>query len=84
MRRLFVDTWRTGLLRANFSWLPESRRRKTKLTFESAVKRRLRLIANFTSDLRNSAARGLQHLRAELKPPAGQVSEYLKVIGVRS
>ena len=44
-----------------------------KLTFEGAVKGRLRLIADFSSDLRNATARGLEHLRAELKPPACQV-----------
>jgi hypothetical protein len=48
----------------------ESGCRKTELTFEGAVEGRLRLITNFSSDLHNATARGLEHLRAELKPQA--------------
>jgi hypothetical protein len=61
------------LAAARFHLLAESGWRKTKLTFEGAVKGRLRLIANSISDLRNATARGLEHLCYELKPPASQV-----------
>src|SRR4026209_1888937 len=52
---------------------PEAGRREAELTFEGAVKGRLRLIAHLRSDLRNATAAGLENLRTELKPPACEV-----------
>ena len=45
----------------------------TKLTFEGAVERRLGFVTDLSCDLRNATARGVEHLRSELKAPAGQV-----------
>src|SRR6185295_10442620 len=57
-----------------FRLAAESGGRKGERTFEGAVKGRFRLIANLRSDLRNTIASGFEHLRAELKPPACEVT----------
>ena len=62
-----------GVVAGNSRLAAESGRREAEFTFEGAVKGRLRLIADLSSDLRNAAARGFEHLRAELKPPACEV-----------
>src|SRR5579864_8892262 len=57
-----------------FCFVAESRWGLAKFALERAIKSRLGFIAHFRRDLRNAIARGIEHLRAELQPPAGEVS----------
>jgi len=49
--------------------------REAEFTFKGAVERSLRLVANLSAYVRHAAARGCEHLGAELKPPTCEIGD---------